>query len=216
MQETRFNERELEAYRRAAKKKGFKLFYTFGRPTTDGHGHRRERGGLCFLVDKRLQARLVASKQGDESQFLGLLLEDWFLGNCYAPPLQSQAVHPQHELCELFEEVLVESCVDGRWLLMGDFNEEPGNSCVAEVLEAHGGQTLRVRRGTRRDSQREVDWFVSNSASLVGVPAWEEVHIADHLLLNCVISCRDKDLNVGYLKMGHDGSLLEAPCQYWS
>ena len=202
LQETRFNERELEAYRRAAKKKGFKLFYTFGRPTTDGHGHRRERGGLCFLVDKRLQARLVASKQGDESQFLGLLLEDWFLGNCYAPPLQSQAVHPQHELCELFEEVLVESCVDGRWLLMGDFNEEPGNSCVAEVLEAHGGQTLRVRRGTRWDSQREVDWFVSNSASLVGVPAWEEVHIADHLLLNCVISCRDKDLNVGYLKMG--------------
>ena len=113
LQETRLNERELEAYRRAAETKGFKRFYMFGCPTTDGHGHRREHGGVCFLVDRRLQARLVASKQGVESQFLGLWLEDWFLGNCYAPPLQSQVVHPQHELCELFEEVLVESCVDG-------------------------------------------------------------------------------------------------------
>ena len=202
LQETRLNERESDAYRRAAKNKGFKMFYTFGNPTTDGHGHRRERGGVCFLVDKRLQARVVASKQGVESQFLGLWLEDWFLRNCYAPPLQSEVVHSQHELCELFEEVLVESCVNGRWLLMGDFNEEPDSSCVAEVLAAHGGRTLRVHRNTRRDSQREIDWFVSNSSGMVGTPGWDEIHIADHLLLNTVISCRDKDLQVGYLKMG--------------
>ena len=57
IQEVRMNERELETFRRAAKRRGYKLFCVVGRPTVDRWGHTRECGGVCYLVDSRLQAR---------------------------------------------------------------------------------------------------------------------------------------------------------------
>ena len=52
------------------------------------------------------------------------------------------------------------------------------------------------------DSEREIDWSVSNSTSFVATPGWDEVHIAYHLLIHTAILCRDKYLRVGYLDMG--------------
>ena len=109
------------------------------------------------------------------TQFLGIWLEDWFVGNCYAPP---DAAHryedPRQELSEFFEEALMEGSVDGRWLLMGYFNEEPGKG-LSELFEAHRGHVMGVGRSTGWDGNREVDWFVANSFAAVARPAWEEV-----------------------------------------
>ena len=202
IQEVRMNERELETFRRAAKRRGYKLFCVVGRPTVARWGHRRECGGVCYLVDSRLQAREQVTKTGESLQLLGIWLEDWFFGNCYAPP---DAVHrhhdPRQELAEFFEEALIEGGIDGRWLLMGDCNEEPGEG-ISELFEAHRGHVLGVGRSTRWDGDREVDWFATNSVAQVSRPTWEEVHIADHLLIRTVVACRDRELQSGFLKTG--------------
>ena len=59
LQEIRCSAHEIQVPRRAAQKRGFKVFYTIGEPTDNGFGVRRERGGVAWLVDKRLQVRFL-------------------------------------------------------------------------------------------------------------------------------------------------------------
>ena len=71
----------------------------------------------------------------------------------------------QTEVAEQITEILHESQAQ-RWLFCGDANEIPGDSTIEAALVAQGGTTLQINRGTRWQSDREIDWFNCNDHCL--------------------------------------------------
>ena len=169
LQEIRCSAHEIQALRRAAQKRGFKVFYTIGEPTDNGFGVRRERGGVAWLVDKRLQVRFLKDFVGVHSQVSCLQVEGWALANFYAPPGTGAAA--EVEVCQALLNMMLEFPTEFKqWIWCGDANEVPCDSNIASLGTAHSGTTLTTGRGTRwlegctpgpegKPSSREIDWY---------------------------------------------------------
>ena len=196
LQETRLNQTESEAFHRAAHRRGFRVFQVAGNTFLDRWSQPRAAGGLAILVDKRLQCSSHVSKVGSSSQVLGLWVEDWFISTFYAPPGRNASQeNAQEEAAALMVEILQENCVsDNRWIFCGDANEIPEDSMISNTLAAFAGTTLQTFRGTRWESDREVDWFSTNAPNAVEGPVVMNLHVSDHVPLELKVLVRDKDL----------------------
>ena len=202
LQETRMKDYEAQAFHRAAQRRGYKVYQLAGNTTLDRWGQPRAAGGVAMLIDNRLSCCNPLYKLGSCSQTLGIWVEDWFVCTFYAPPDRSnRRDNAQTEVAEQITEILHESQAQ-RWLFCGDANEIPGDSTIEAALVAQGGTTLQINRGTRWQSDREIDWFNCNDHSLCLQPQCVELHVSDHVPLCLQIPVRDVNLQIQALQMG--------------
>lgn len=150
--------KEIIPFEHAARRAGYHCFSFAG---LDGVGG-IPRGGVIILVDKRLICQLLYSIAGINSQCLGVWIENVLVWAFYSPPPAAKIGNgPQVELCELFVQGF-EAVSLGKqivWVAVGDANEVPGDSLLADCLATYRGQLLAEGVNTRWDSNREVDWF---------------------------------------------------------
>ena len=170
----------------------------------DRWGQPMQLGGVGILVDKRLQTSKSFQLLAETSQILGLWVEDWVIGTFYSPPGKGKHLDPQVELCQLFQEIAIQNGLDGhQWIFCGDANEVPGDSFIEETMANYGGRLFGIHQGTRWDSDREIDWFVVNSPQKIAQPPVAiQQRLSDHIPLQILINCRDKDLLLSTLETG--------------
>lgn len=198
LQETRMNKAEQAAYQRAAHKRGFQVFWQTGQTSKDRWNKDRENGGVAILVDRRLHATSPYLSCGAFSQILGVWVEGWFITTFYSPPKGLHDLDPHHELCELFHDMVVQVGMNQvKWITCGDANVLPGDSQLISYLSGINGQILSIGQGTRWNSDREIDWFVTNSRDLVEFPpkAVDQV-FSDHIAISVTLRIGHKDLKL--------------------
>eukprot|EP00435_Cladocopium_sp_Y103_P043026 s1688_g12.t1 len=208
LQELRMDGKELEAFRRSARKAGFLTFAQPGHPAGPG----TPRGGVVILVDSRLAARPAFSGVSDNAQLVSVWVENILILGCYTPP------NYQNELCQLFVEAFVvinPPCSD-TWVCGGDFNEIPGDSMVSDILQGYGGTVLAQGIPTRWNGFREVDWFATNHSQFLTYPCCgEDVH-SDHKSIHVTVTCNNRDWTYGALqKTSSWARPAEVPVQVW-
>ena len=209
MQETRMTDNEFAAFTRQAHKKGFWVHHVAGNPMVDRWGAPRPNGGVIILVDKRLNSHGWVGKVGRASQVLGTWINDLFVGTFYAPPVNEYSgFDPATEVCELFNEIHLQSgCLsEGRWLISGDANSTPGDSPVAGLLSAYGGQVFTQGAPTRWEGHSEIDWFIGNDVQgVLQFPRLLDLHVSDHIPIQIEVKSHN---------LVPTGSLWSGPC--WS
>ena len=89
----------------------------------------------------------------------------------------------------VFVDAMVQANVkpSNNWFFGGDFNEVPGDSLMAEVVEALNGSLSTLGKPTRFEGRREIDWFCSNCPQLVSPVFSPELAISDHRILGVTI-----------------------------
>ena len=81
-----------------------------GHGTASGPGW-SPKGGVAWLVDRRLSASKGIFKHTDDSQVLTIWCHDWLLINFYGPP-QGSHNDPQLDVCHLLVDVFAEISLD--------------------------------------------------------------------------------------------------------
>lgn len=213
-QETRMRPHEIAAFKRAAFRAGFHLFQVAGR--SEGGV---PRGGVMILVDKRLVCQLVFAETSENSQLIGVWVEHVLLWAFYSPPpARHVGADPQYEICDLFIQGF-HAASPGRqtaWVAVGDANEVPGDSLLADCLQSYGGDLLAQGTNTRWNSTREVDWFVSNKPMLLDQPTCSDLFLSDHKLIATVMNVPLRELTVGRLQKRPDwGKPKAVPTEDW-
>ena len=131
-------------------------------------------------------------------------VEDWFIATFYAPPGRSNAQeNAQEETSALIVELMHETqASNARWIFCGDANEVADCSLIGNSLAAFAGTTLQMGRGTRWESNREIDWFSTNAPHATEGPAIMDLHVSDHIPLELKMSIKDKDLTFQCFQSG--------------
>jgi hypothetical protein len=172
-------ERELEAFEKGAKIRGYRCYSIGGYTHTDRWGGDRRRGGVAILVKLSCKQRPRAAKANDTAAVIFAEVQGWKLGTAYAPPHEydlRKLADAMRETCE--EERLTST---GRWCVAGDFNEDAKKAETSPsftVLRGAGGEINRVGEPTRWQGQREVDLVITNRRG--EKPEVLDVWISDH------------------------------------
>lgn len=156
------------------------------------------------LVRKTLSCRISHREASDNSQLLGMWIENFLLWNFYAPPTygMTDRGNAQVELCEMcisaMEGLHLEpSCP---WVAVGDANEVPGDSLIEDCFRTYGAHVLAQSSSTRWESSREIDWFSTNHRHALSQPCSSDLHFSDHKLIWATFEVSPRDNSVGVLR----------------
>ena len=116
----------------------------------------------------------------------------------YCPP----AVEDKAAMAEMTHEVMLERDFFHKnnvqpkwWLMLGDFNDEARDSPTAEVGKSASGVVVAketdqhdedeepLKKGSRWDSESEIDWLMSSKPDRCQNLRYSEVVVADHKVL---------------------------------
>ena len=195
LQETRFNENELRAYLKTAQNGGWNIYHQEGPPTITVLGAKRENGGVLVAVKKELRQKLLKKMTRERSQLVIVMVEGVEILAGYCPP----TTEDRAAMAEMAHEAMVErdffqadNAQPKWWLLLGDFNDEAPMSPTAEVgKKAHGvivpkaedqpdDDEMPQSKGSRWNSNRDIDWLMSNRPDRCRDLRYSDVVIADH------------------------------------
>ena len=207
-QETRMRPNETITFEHVARRAGYHCFSVAGLATGG-----IPRGGVMILVDKRLICQLLFTEVKTNSQLLGVWIENVLVWAFYSPPPTANiGADPQIELCDLFIQGF-EAVSFGRqvvWVAVGDANEVPGDSLLADCLASYGGQVLAQGVNTRWNSSREVDWFVTNVPDILEQPHCSDLFLSDHKAICSVLTVPPRELTIGRLQKRPEWNKLQS------
>ena len=208
LQETRMSPAEFQAFTRLSRKKGFRIYGIQGQPGKDRFGHDRARGGVAWLVDNRLQSRQCQMTVRNHSQMCSIYCEGFLLMNFYSPPSDGD---PQFDVaCGMVDTLISEALPAGHdWMAVGDANETPSKSTIHKILQNWQGHVVSPEVPTRWDSDREIDWMITNNPRVCNHVSVHDVHLSDHKLVSWDVLGVHVDLSVGSLSKVPDWSRPE-------
>ena len=209
LQETRMSSSEEDAFVRHALKCGFHSQATPGLPDVGG----RTWGGVLWLVDRRLRFRKSVSSVAEDAQVGALWVEDWFLLSFYSPPDHSRDA--QMQASELLQQTLLAEDIPTNWLVVGDANEVPSDSCIALTLSSFRGTVMEQGCPPRCEGQAELDWAQTSQPSLVQQGRFLPDHFSDHKVLELFFPITPKDMSCGFLKSRPDWQKPAAADTKW-
>ena len=176
-------ESEATAFIRYANKHDFQVYHQPGPQSALAHrkdGTSRETEGVMIIVRKTLQQRELRKVKEHRYQFVLLAVAGWMVLGGYVPPAAEEKIFAAQTIREIAEERTLEN-KDLRWLVVGDFNDEPDESTIRAVLERSGGHQVPIEaaeshRAIRWDGDREIDWMITSDIAQVS-------HIYIYILL---------------------------------
>ena len=159
MQEVSCTESQWLAIQSFVKKYGFKGYMTGGRAVggrKDGLWHR----GIITLLDDRFSSSLIHEETWEKGQFHSLKVGDTMMINSYVVPTEEAIIQHVQKL----EAHLVQADWCGKWLWVGDWNEEFEGSWIATLALMYGGTQAEVSlmSSTRWNGARIIDYPISN------------------------------------------------------
>ena len=198
LQETWFNDSGAAAFRRTAHSKGYVAYTQNG--VLQGRGVNQRNGGVAVLIKRGLVQRFAAQFNQEDSQGIFVWVQGLFLGSIYSPPYE----HCIHGATSGFVDAMVQANVkpSNSWFFGGDFNEVPGDSLMAETVQALNGSLSTLGKPTRFEGRREIDWFCSNCPHMVSQVSSPEVVIGDHLILGVTVDVPTPRPSRGVLPKG--------------
>ena len=194
-QETKMKESEATAFIRYANKHDFQVYHQPGPQSALAHskdGTSRENGGVMIIVRKTLQQRELRKVKEHRYQFVLLAVAGWMVLGGYVPSAAEENSFAAQTIREIAEDRTWEN-KDLRWLVVGDFNDEPDESPIRAVLERSGGNQVPIEateshRATRWDGDREIDWMITSDIAQVSQIYFAGEAIADHKILCCELT----------------------------
>lgn len=199
LQEVRMTSVEIEAFKRSAVRAGYHFYYLCGHLDRAGN----PRGGVAIMVDKRLISKVACSELTANSQLLGIWVEHCLVFSFYSPPTQDSGdSDPYVELAESFVHAFVGLQVSSvtPWVAVGDSNEIPGKSSLEITLNNFGGRVIAQGTNTRWESDREIDWFVTNCPRDLDPPQCLNYHWSDHKMIQSGFRIPPRDFCIGRLQ----------------
>ena len=149
LQEISMRPTEWEGFARATKGLGYCAYHAPGTPVRDSRGNFRYHAGVATLVHNSVLHAFAGQVQHHDSQVVGVWLQQLCLLNAYTSP-SSEGV--MAEALGMFWEQ--EALAHKHWLLVGDHNQEPGDSLVLEALRHWG--VVAVRQGPEAQIAQEL------------------------------------------------------------
>ena len=199
LQEVRMTSVEIEAFKRSAVRAGYHFYYLCGHLDRAGN----PRGGVAIMVDKRLISKVACSELTATSQLLGIWVEHCLVFSFYSPPTQDSGdSDPYVELAESFVHAFVglQASSVTPWVAVGDSNEIPGKSSLEITLNNFGGRVIAQGTNTRWESDREIDWFVTNCPRDLDPPQCLNYHWSDHKMIQSGFRIPPRDFCIGRLQ----------------
>eukprot|EP00973_Karenia_brevis_P002658 362034-Karenia_brevis.AAC.1 len=192
-------EQEESALRRQLTKRHFRCFSARGKPTKDEKGEVKERGGVMIWVHRSSSAEQVLVKVLDEVQVLVVKVRNVYFMCTYAPPTSEAKVEYVRAMCELMDS---EGWITEKiWFWAGDHNEQPWEDSMSLKVAALKGRVVQTQQGTRWDSERIVDYAITNTQREPECLTERDEHISDHKILTCEVEAEmRKDNKIGKLK----------------
>ena len=198
LQETRFSAQEELAFARYVRKFGFHIHVSPGLPDQGN----RPRGGVLWLVDKRLRCRRSVASASEDSQVAAVFVEDWMLLNFYAPPDRSG--DPQLQVAEQLQHALIAEDLPAQWLAVGDANECPQSSYISNTLAGFQGRVIEQGCPSRWEGQEELDWVQTPLPNKLLDVHFGSSHYSDHKALKFQVSCAARNSKGGFFKQRPD------------
>ena len=183
LQETWLTDSKATAFRRFAYSKGF-VAYTQNGAARAG-ASQTGCGGVAVLVRRGLSQKFGAQFSKDDCQGIFVWVQGLFVGSLYAPPHE----HCPQIACAGFIDAMVAANVKptNKWFIGGDFNETPSDGLFSEVMPAIGGSISGLGKPTRFEGNREIDFFCSNCAEVVGGVTSPDMVLSDHRILETTV-----------------------------
>lgn len=175
LQEVRMAPAEFDNFARL--NQNYKCYYQPGPMTSGRWGDDRFQGGVAILVHKSVSHKYSHAVNEDGVQIIGIWFQGFHLLNIYSPPGRPQIA--TKVLGEVFQSLHLHNKA---WLVLGDFNELPSEGATGSLLRAFGGKLIETSlEGSRWNSNRLVDWAISNSAKHFQFQGFQKkVHLSDH------------------------------------
>ena len=176
VQEITLSQKELVSFKHYAFTKGYRFFGQLGAHLA-GHPSR----GAGVLVHKHLKSHLLNQWGNHECQAVGVNIEGLNLLSVYVSVRSYSPQVPQEIL-----QFLTEQIPQKPWLMVGDFNNEPHEYDLIQVLKEEGASVLAVTdeqgrlQPTRFEGNRAIDYGITNSVGAFSKPQFLEAKVSDH------------------------------------
>jgi hypothetical protein len=151
LQEVCLSERQTIAMRKKANSFGYDAFFSVPQPTKYSNGADHVHGGVCLLIQRSCRHWLSSTCMCDQGQAVCVDMDAFCLIALYARPVEENTtLHTRlHETCYSMRP-------HKQWVILGDWNEEPGDSPITTNLQCRGGTpfaSLRVPNWSQADGK---------------------------------------------------------------
>ncbi|CAK0848374.1 unnamed protein product, partial [Prorocentrum cordatum] len=169
LQEVGLTDQDCAAFEARARKFGYRSYFSGGAvaQSTAPHQAGRPTGGVCTLVSKALISRQLDHLVGEDAQAVAVRVEDLITVNLYQPPGKAR-----DEAMSFVLGLLETLSRKHTWCIAGDFNDEPGENLLWDLLREEGA-CLRTGR-------RCIDYYIASHPTCFDQPALEDISFKDH------------------------------------
>lgn len=182
MQECSCSDEQWLGLQRVMNRNGYRGFHTGGRKLGESQskaGYQWHRGILTF-VDDKLEANWIGDCSWEGGQFHAVAVDHILIMNYYVAP-RGDYITQQICKCQDFWE---QASWKGKWLMLGDFNEEWEASWIGTLATLLGGWQPEANfQSTRWSGSRAIDYCVANF-DLHTMQVRDE-KLSDHKIVEC-------------------------------
>lgn len=171
VQEFAMTSKELKAFKNFAFRKGFRFFAQPG-----SHPEGRPSRGAGVLVQKQLSCHLLKQWEDRECQAVAInvhgmnIISTYFACKAQGPTVPQEILH-----------FLTSTLQNQAWMMAGDFNTEPHEHDLIQLLCQEKAQVLP----TRFEGKRCIDYFITNVPGKLSKPHFLEAKVSDHKGICC-------------------------------
>lgn len=187
MQECSCTDEQWLGIQRVMNRHGYRGFHTGGRKMGQSNASYQWHRGILTFVDDKLEANWIGQCSWEGGQFHGVAVDSVLVLNYYVAP-RSEYLTGQVCRCQDFWE---QTGWKGRWVMLGDFNEEWESSWIGTLATLLGGWQPNANfQSTRWNGSRAIDYMVANF-DLSEMQARSE-KLSDHKIVQCKFEHKHK------------------------
>ena len=187
MQECSCTDEQWLGIQRVMNRHGYRGFHTGGRKMGQSNASYQWHRGILTFVDDKLEANWIGQCSWEGGQFHGVAVDSVLVLNYYVAP-RSEYLTGQVCRCQDFWE---QTGWKGRWVMLGDFNEEWESSWIGTLATLLGGWLPDANfHSTRWNGSRAIDYMVANF-DLSEMQARSE-KLSDHKIVQCKFEHKHK------------------------
>ena len=183
MQETSCSDNQWLSLQRYLQQFGFRGFHTGGRRVGEQHrqgSHYQWHRGIATFVADTLPSNVLGEHSWKGGQFHAVMVDRLMVMNYYVAPREEFIAQQACKCQDMLEEIQWQ----GRWIMLGDYNELFSGSWIATLAVVYGGWQPECNFDTTRwNGDRCIDYVIANF-DLPRLEARDE-KVSDHKIITC-------------------------------